>query len=221
MKFDVQSNITKVMGQLSELPAKQAPFATALGLTRTAQKIQEAQRETMKRVLDRPTKWTLNSVRVQAAKKSDPTPSALVFIGDASAERLLPQVEGTKRGGKAAEGVLRGHGLMPAGSYAVPASGMRLDSHGNVSRAALGKVMAGLRPGGDYFAGSIGRPGANRPEGIWERDGDKVKPMFLFVRRPPEYRSRYDFKGTAANVAGKELDAQLRKALEEALASQR
>jgi hypothetical protein len=221
MKFDVQSNIAKVMGQLSELPAKQAPYATALGLTRTAQKIREAQQETMKRSLDRPTKWTLNSVRVQPAKKSDPTPSAVVFIGDESAQRLLPQVEGTKRGGKAAEGMLRGRGLMPAGSYAVPASGMRLDSHGNVSRAALAKVVDGLRPGGDYFAGRIGRPGTGGQEGIWQRKGSKVQPAFLFVQGAPQYRQRYDFKGTAATVAGKELDKQLRAALEEALTTQR
>ncbi|SER86124.1 hypothetical protein SAMN04244573_04468, partial [Azotobacter beijerinckii] len=48
---------------------RQMPFATALALTRTAQLAKEAIEQDMRSVFDRPTRWTLNSLRLIPARK--------------------------------------------------------------------------------------------------------------------------------------------------------
>src|ERR1035441_633525 len=56
---------------LCETVLRQLPFATAKALTRTAQLIKAAEVDEMRRVFDRPTPWTLNSVFITPATKDN------------------------------------------------------------------------------------------------------------------------------------------------------
>ncbi|QBI77096.1 hypothetical protein [Pseudomonas phage vB_Pae_CF3a] len=57
------------LADLTELEQRQIPYATATALTRTAQGLMDRLRDEMRVVFDRPTPYTLNSLRMVPARK--------------------------------------------------------------------------------------------------------------------------------------------------------
>lgn len=222
--------------QLSE--RRVAAFA-ATALTRTAHEVAQHVRQEMRRVFDRPTPYTLRSVRVEAATAARPVAS--VFISERKAPRdpspavvLKPQVEGGARGTKGLELALRRMGVLPAGWLVVPGQGARLDPFGNVSRGLVQQVVTQIaqqqqarpknaraitkavrRTGGRFIAIP---PGARTQPGIYIADviGRNVMPVFIFVRRAT-YRQRLDFHGIASRVALGRLPHHVKRAVAESL----
>lgn len=194
---------------LKSLREKDAPFVLAYALTKTAQDIQASEVDEMKAVLDRPTNYTLNATYVKPATKRDLT-AEVGFkdgFGSVPASRYLsPEVEGGVRSHKAHELRLIRAGLMKSSEFAVPGSGVKLDSFGNIPASTIklilsqvqsaGKAQATgryfvLRPGG---AGNSNRKGA---AGIYYRAGrHDIVPVLLFVSAP-RYRKRYPFYETS------------------------
>lgn len=213
---------------------KQLRFATAVALTKTAVEVRKDLQAEQRRVFDRPKPWTLNSMYVKPATKQileahvghkDFAPK-----GTAAGKYLQPQIEGGQRPLKRFEKLLQARGLLPAGMYAVPGKGVRLDQYGNMSVGQLQQVLSNLGAQFDayqntprvnakgkrsqkrYFAATIsGTPG------IWERLPAGVRPVIVFVRSP-SYRQRYDFFGVAQRSAERHLprqaDAAIRRAME-------
>jgi hypothetical protein len=129
---------------------KQATFATAVALTRTAQDVRQAEYAEMRRVFDRPTPYTMRSLFVKPATKAKL--ESRVWVKDdragsgTPAERyLLPQIEGGPRRAKGFELALQRAGYMPQGYRAVPGEFARLDRFGNVSYGQLIEIMSQLR----------------------------------------------------------------------------
>lgn len=206
-----------VKANLARLSSKQWAFTTAVALTRTGRRVKGGEQDSMHRVFDRPTSFTVNSIYLSPA-----TPSKLeaeVWFkdyapkGTPAGKYLLPQVRGGERDLKRFELLLQRAGLLPYGLALVPASGAALDAHGNVSRGMIQKILSQLKAqadplshstarsrrrgakqrGGHYFYGNPG----HRGRGIWERFsfgfGSAVKPIFVEVRRRPTYNVRFPF----------------------------
>lgn len=57
------------LADLTELEQRQIPYATATALTRAAQGLMDRLRDEMRVVFDRPTPYTLNSLRMVPARK--------------------------------------------------------------------------------------------------------------------------------------------------------
>jgi len=197
------------------LSQRRVASVAAVALTRAAVAGRAAVQKEMASVFDRPTPYTLQSVRYRQA-----TPEQLeseVFISTQKAARdpspavvLKPQVEGGKRGFKGLELALRASGALPQGWYVTPGAGARLDAYGNVSRGLITQVIAQIRrqaqqgprdarriartvrsAGGKFFAVP---PGSRRQPGVYIADavGRNITPVFIFVNRAA-YKRRLAF----------------------------
>lgn len=202
---------------------RRANAAIATALTRTAGEIREAVQKEMLRAFDRPTPFTLKSVRVEPASAAKLT--AAVYISEQRAARapaptvvLKPQVEGGTRGTKAMELALRRIGALPSGWLVVPSRSLRLDAYGNISRGIVSQVIAQLRhrvdvgpANGRGLVKAIRKtgakfivipPGSKTEPGVYSADvaGRNITPVFIFVKGA-KYRERLDFYGVAERIA--------------------
>lgn len=150
------TSLQRVVDELKEWP-KQARFATALALTRTAQQVQKAEVAEMRDSFDRPNPFTLRSVFLQGAKPGNL--QAVVGIKDNSQSQgreaiqwLRWQIYGGLRTMTGYEKLLRGAGAIPGDMRAVPGKFAKFDSYGNVSRGQLVQILSQLRI--DTYSGS-------------------------------------------------------------------
>ncbi len=98
MAISFESNIREWAESMNEFQREQVPFATALALTRTAEDAREEHRRLLPVVFDRPTRYTMNALRVTTSNKY--TLKASVFFKDPPGRGrhyLMPQVEGGSR----------------------------------------------------------------------------------------------------------------------------
>lgn len=140
---------------LSDLEKKQMPFALAKALTKTAQEVQEAEIKVMQSTLDRPTPYTLKSLYVKPATKTDL--SSMVYFKDKSsagkgnpaANYIMPQVQGGQRNLKRFESALRRIGVLPNGMYIAPGSACPLDGYGNIPAGFIVQILSYMRAFGE------------------------------------------------------------------------
>jgi hypothetical protein len=228
------------LAELTDIERNQIPFATVLALTETARLVKARLEDEMRTVFDRPTPYTLDSLRLIPATRQ--RLEARVWIKDeadgaAPASRwLTPEVYGGPRNNKRSEALLRGRGILPEGKFVVPGKGMKLDKYGNISRGQLQKILSGLGAQGDRLQNSTDsrRSAGNRlryfvlrkgrtPLGVAERTGTRrgdIRMVLAFVSQPG-YARALDFFGIGEQVANNELAAQFAKAFDRAMATRR
>ncbi|WP_157669300.1 hypothetical protein [Chitinibacter sp. GC72] len=138
---------------------------TAIAMTKTAYHAKAEAQAEMRRVFDRPTRFTLNSMRVRGAtyqggpqtrsdasgnsyqiKSGRTNLSASVEFQDAGAAGhwIAVQATGGLRHMKRFELALQARGALPSGYQVVPARGAPLDAYGNISRGFIMKVISQL-----------------------------------------------------------------------------
>lgn len=144
---NVVKNLMKKMGSLQANAFQEA-------LNKTGYDIREALIDEMKRVFDQPTPWTLNSIWVNRATKTNFSASVNFKKTEDVRHYILPQVYGGNRFQKRTESLLRRRGILGANEVMVPASNgaVRRDAYGNVSRGQLQQILSQL--GAFYLAGS-------------------------------------------------------------------
>lgn len=141
----IDHNIPAVLRGLA-LDAKQATFAAAIALNRTAEWCETALRRNMRSTFDRPTPWFMRSLRIiRANVKRPPVQAVLWFkdrsIYDTSETMVLPHVEGGPRKLKPMELRLQRANLLPRGWYAVPGGAAEIDANGNMSRGQITQML--------------------------------------------------------------------------------
>lgn len=221
---------------------KQVTFATAVALTRTAQIAKREVEAEMPKVFDRPTRWSLNSLRLIPAKK-DRLVARVEMKNEADksapATRWLnPEIDGGPRQDKASERNLRRRWILPAGKYIAPGKGARLDRFGNITKGAITKALSGI--GGfsesGFSANATGSKRSKRkgnakryfvirrgstPIGIAERTSrSRMHVLLAFVSRPI-YKRRLDFYGIGDKVVKRHLKDQFEKAYAKAMRTAR
>ncbi|CNK29575.1 Uncharacterised protein [Yersinia aldovae] len=227
LKLDFSAK--KIEQQLIRLGSREIPFALALTATRTAQRAQEAIKQEISRVFDRPTPWILNSTYVLAASKKDP--QAMVYArewgGTPAPITLTPQIEGGQRSYKRSEGHLRNAGYLPNGWQVAPGPGVRKDKYGNISRGQIQQILSGLRAHHDpqqnmkkgksseYFVIRPGQRSSLQP-GVWLRVGGRPTLILTFIK-PPSYQQRLDWHGVAQRAGGANLINELTRAVDDIL----
>lgn len=228
MRFKVAADFKDVRDMIQSV-GPQAEYAAAVALTKTAKEIRNELKEEMRRVFDRPTSYTLNSLYVKPATKRNL--EAFVWLKDATgkgtpADRYLkPQIFGGDRSLKSMEKALQASGKMKRGTFAVPAAGAQLDAFGNVKRSQIVQILSQLQVqrGGGYDArrsNSAASKRSVRRQGVtyfllasrWGKlkpgiylkrtfaHGSAVRPVFLFVDSV-KFRPIFDFFGVADKVA--------------------
>lgn len=228
MKINLKSNMQEVQARIGQL-GHQLPYIAAGALSRAAKDGQAAIRTEMARVFDRPTTYALNGTYVKVATQR--SLEAKVMVKDSVASKgttadrfLMPHIDGGSRALKGMERALQGGALMPRNSFAVPAAGAKMDSHGNVKRSQIVQIMSQLRvqrtggfesrrsdnaaskravarQGVTYFALPAVRRGL--APGVYARShrDRTIKPVFLFVSRVAyQRRLRFHEVGTEAGM---------------------
>lgn len=149
MQIKISTNFPEVRKALDRA-AKQVPFALAKALTATARSVKAAQGKEMRKVFDRPTAYTQNSLYIKMATKQ--TLAAEVWLkGDGSQDGgkqrhyLGPNIFGGNRPLKRFEQRLVRVGIMQPNERAVPGAGAVLDSYGNMSRGQIIKILSQLK----------------------------------------------------------------------------
>lgn len=181
---------------LQDLRATQAPYAYARALNATAQDARAAIQDDIRRAFDRPTKYAVNSLFVQNAKKTNL--QSRVAIKDRVARGTPPinflrhHVTGGERVTRPFAKRLQRAGKMPRGKQAVPGKGAKLNQYGNQTRAAIVKATSTAdQPGSKFF--TLRRNG--EPVGIFERQRRGLREVIAFAR-PGQYRTRLHFHQT-------------------------
>lgn len=224
---------------------RELPWATVLALNATADDIRKAGRDDwIPHAFDRPTRFTVNAMRVVRASKA--TMAAEVLFKDRStasiegdAHYMQPQVRGGRRVHTPFESRLIRKGVMRPNEWAMPGKACRLDRHGNVATGVYAQVIAQLGLGDEGYnsaesarsrrfkermAKAGNRPGRffvadgrGLPRGIWERAGRSVAPVFIFAQRAPNYRIRLPWKAMADRLARARLPVHFRREAERLL----
>lgn len=240
-ELDITWDSAEFRANLTALERQQLPFASALAITRTAQRIKTEQVETMKRVFDRPTPFMLRSVFLKAANKRDPLPQqeALVWFNDrkgSNAEkRAGPHVLGGARGPKGSEERLRTAGVLAQGEFLVLGKRAPQDAYGNINRGPLQRLLADLRAFPDtrqntrdasagaarWFVGTPNKAGKTKggQRGIYRRTAHGLDPWFIITKDRPDYRVRFPFFATAFSITAKHSGAEFERAMKDAIAS--
>lgn len=143
MQLNITHNFPEVHRYL-QAAQKQATFAAAVALNRTAEWAETDVRKEMRRQFDRPTPFFLRSLRVIRATKQKL--AATVWFKDntsidSSSTLVLPHVFGGDRTFKPMEVRLRRAGILPNGWKVVPGQGADLDAYGNMSRGQISQVL--------------------------------------------------------------------------------
>lgn len=168
---------------------KQVRYAAALTINTLAQHpVPEALRHEMTDSLDKPTPFTLNSIKVvKRATRTDPSAEIdfkQVSGGSRPASNYLRwQVQGGQRRLKAFEVMLRSMGVLPDGYLAVPGRGAKFDGYGNVSRGQIVAILSYFRAfpedGRGYKMNATAATRAKMAKGTRSRPGYRY-----FVGRP-------------------------------------
>jgi hypothetical protein len=235
--------------RLSDLEAKQLPFATMQAINATAFDTRQGWARAMPEVFDRPTALTLGAVLYTKANRQ--TMRAQVYIrdeafkGNAPAKYLLAQVDGGQRRRKAFENRLAAAGILPAGMYAVPGKGAKLDAHGNLPGGQIQAILSQLRAqfdtannqteasagrrrrraiklgqrAGDYF---VPRRTSRLTRGVYQRIttgfGSAVRTVLYFTPKAT-YRKRYRIVNLAQEIFDQRFPLNFEIHLERAVAS--
>lgn len=141
--------LDEVKSWLKSIPEKQIPFAMSKAINETAKEVKADLVSEMKKVFDRPTSYTLNSVFIKPATKRDL--QATVGIkesggkGTPASKYLAPQVFGGSRRFKRSERALQMAGLLPSGMYWSIGKGAELDAYGNIPGGKMTQILSVLK----------------------------------------------------------------------------
>jgi hypothetical protein len=232
----VTMDISGALAKL-EAAAKQGDYATAVALTKTAKIVQADLRSEMQRVFTSAVPFTLNSLYVKSASKSDQTATVGVKTqGRTSASNwLLPEIVGGLRHG-GIEVFLKPIGLPPPGMFATPAGAAPLTGAGKLNVNAIKRIvtqLAGQPQGANalqvlkrrrtgskiaYFA--LPRAVGSLHAGIYGRRGHEILPILYFVKQP-SYRKKFNFYEVGTASAQRNFPIQFRLAMANALRTAR
>jgi hypothetical protein len=216
MTFAVTSNMPEVLDRFDKVGSRQLPFALAVALTRTAIDVRAAEVDTMKRVFDRPTPYTLNAFQVRPATKQ--TLAAVVEQKQQQGKRdyLKREAIGGPRQSTALERLLAVKlpyaGILTA---VLPADNARLDQYGNWSNGQRNEVLSAIGAMRDSLSNRTARslkrkknpskffiPTSGLPPAIYERTGrGQLKVILAFTAQAPTYRPRFPFHQVAEDTA--------------------
>ena len=210
--FKFTKDPSDMVKTLSNMEAKQMPFAVSLAINQTLDEAVPHNQNHMKKVFDRPTPFTLNSLqRKKTHKKRFPMIGRLEFRefagkGTPASKYLTPQIEGGGRRTKRHERRLSAVGKLPQGKMTAPAQGSPLNQYGNLTGAEYTKLLSQVQALGDQsmtrvskmkkrstFKGYYVAYKGNQPVGIRKRLSKNKSQKILNFIDPPNYVARYDF----------------------------
>lgn len=196
IKIDT-SEIVKFEKELRALEKKQLPYAIRLTVNKLAENAKRHMEIKQLPTLDRPTRYALNMMRVDYAKRSDLTSTIKVKDramvtkrGMVGPDEVLGHLfAGGQRRGKGYEGLMQRAGILPKGMYTVPGEGVTLDAHGNIPKGLIVQLLA-------YF-------NSFQESGFRANMTDKSRAAFEKRHRRKNYKSAQSFNFFLVRVGDK------------------
>jgi len=248
--FNLQLDANNVFSALSHMP-EQIPFAAALALTRTAQKVKRDLQTAMPVAFKNPTPYTLRGVSLDPATKRKL--EAIVWLkGDGmyepsneslpQAKYLRPGIFGGPRHAKSNELDMRRAGFLSGDMFTAPAYEFKgkLDKYGNIPGPTILQMITSLgiqqeRPGWRQNSTRESRARNsrrrldyfvmrrnNKDVGIFRRKPDSDDAeTMLWFIKAPVYKKRFDFFGIANKAVHENLMPEIQSAMQVALATAR
>jgi hypothetical protein len=178
--INVRSNAKQVMANLSSFASKQFPFAMAVALTDLAKDVQAAEKASLHTTFDRPTPFTVNSIRVIPAKKN--LWISTVFVMDIAAQYLYPyEVGGMHKLIGPLEktwlnpkdySMLNQYGNFPVNTLERLIGSAKMDARNAKTKGYQSRAMRGLKPfpgKPGIFVGTVTTKGGQEIGGVWKR----------------------------------------------------
>lgn len=220
MRFQVKDTSAAFLDAMNSR-AGNITVASYVALTRTAKKVQQAQYDLMRTRLDRPTRYTLNSLYVNSATKTRleaTVETRLGFNSTPAGRYLSPLVFGGGRQMKAHEKQL--------GFYTAPSRQAPLDASGNVPGSFYKKVLSQLKVSSDPLQNATDSKRSKRKRKaesffivgnvLLSRKGEgAANPMLFLFKKVPTYKRLLPWYETAQEVIDQTLPAEFFKALDE------
>lgn len=148
ISINLRVDASRISGKLLSM-SKQARFATAVALTRTAKAVQAKETHEIKDVFDRPKPFTINSIFIKPATTSNLTAAAYIkdFAGKGipASKYLRAEIKGGARRLKKFERALILTGALPPGYYAVPGDAAQMDGYGNMKPSQIVQILSFFR----------------------------------------------------------------------------
>ena len=168
---------------------KELPTVMAKSLTFTADKVQRGLVGIMEHTFDRPTPYTLNSLKRTVATVNKQS-SSVYFKDELSrtgggslpSEYLTPQIHGGSRIQKRFELALQHKGVLPRGWFAVPGDFAKIDQYGNISRGQIQELLSYFAAA-EMTAGYTANMTAKKKARL--KRGTKKKQGFVYFAIPP------------------------------------
>ena len=241
--ISVKTQFETVTKRLTFAARQQIPFATAQALNAIARDVRDANKRAMPKIFDRPTPFTMNSIRIIPATKVKPWAS--VFIMDRAAEYLEPYERGGlhKLPGKGKTwlnpkdySLLNQYGNFAKGKLR-SLQGIRTSNLGAASSNSLvrllGRILGGLgvkvqtrtKKGQQVFIGTI-KTKKGPVGGVWRRTdkgGKSGRGLKLLIRfgDPIPVRQRLNFAERSKQVATRMSYMRFIQAINKAVATAR
>jgi hypothetical protein len=250
MQISIKSDILRILPKLDRFTKRHAPTIVSGALNQTAKQVQIDVREAIQTVFDRPTPYTVRSTFLRPATKARLEAHVGIkdeaVKGIAPIKYLAAQIYGGSRNDKRSEKLLRSFGILADGYSIVPGQGLKLDRYGNISRGIIQRILSQLKANHDsyanetvasrkrkrataqpqarYFAIPVGSNTSRLAPGIYARfgfsSGSAIKPILMFVKTP-RYKARLHFHDIGMKAINANLERNLRKAYEIAIATAR
>lgn len=240
--ISVKDNVATLQKGLRGWQMDILPLAVAKATTFAAEAAQAALKDEMRRVFDRPTDFTVNSVYITVATVANPV--AKVWLRDDERKGvppvryLRPQIEGGSRVPKSSERQLRP--MMGNNAYAIPADKAMLDGHGNLPGGTWMQILSQLRmqrdpkqneteasrkrrrkrmaKGANINEFFTPRPGSGLRPGVYRRlAGGKAIGLVLGFAGAVNYKPIFDFYGVGVRAAREAFPAKLAASVEREL----
>ena len=239
--LNIKQDLERAQTGLTNFQKAQVPYAAALALNAVAEIAKQTIKTNMSIFFDRPTPYTLNSIMVIPATKTNLT--AIVGSKDSASRTpasayLKWEITGGNRAMKSTE--------RSVGSIFVPAKASKLDQYGNLPSSIVALIRSAIASGSNsvvsgskrYVVIHAGNPrgltpgvyvtsAANLSTKISGRRGSKtattrgtgpLKPVVFFEPKAT-YTPRYDLEGIVSRVVSSQFARQFESMLAYALST--
>lgn len=163
--FQIKVDAKEFNRNFTALQRQQLPFAISVAVNRVAYlAMTEQKTQHIPQHIDRPTRWTLNSVRYVKGTKKEPVAQmgfdeGLGQGGTPAWKYLQHLIFGGRRSQKRFEKLFENNSPHFQGMFMMPGKRQRLDRHGNFPPGQLQKVLSAAKVQNDSAQNSKGKQG--------------------------------------------------------------
>ena len=244
MSITVTGNPLRMTRRINQVIGRQIPFAASKSLNETGKVLLSVNKREMRKQFDNPVRYTLNAFYMKPARKNNLVMSIRRKSKPSGKHYLEVQHKGGARPMKGVEKMMNAAIPYTGDLRAVIPTKRTKTASGGISMARVNEAIAGL--GGkmpnspytqrgverqearmatrkkpvDYFIGYKSQ-GKNKTDGIYKREGGRVKKMFHLLEYRPTYQPNFPFFPPLIRNARSYLPGRMRKNLRFAIRTAR